>query len=136
MKFFNLLIGWFFYFFIKTFYWRTDNRCDRRFDWHTRDKPPNSNELVDRTAPYYEFCIENFGCERCMFESNFPVDKDSVSYPVLWNAFKKLTAAYSPAERLQLFHGTAVKVYRLNRPSPANPNVHPSSSALNSAGGA
>ena len=106
------------------------------FDWHTRSKPPGSEELLTATRRYYDHTIDLFGTDRCMFESNFPVDRISCSYNVLWNAFKKLTAAYSPAERLQLFHGTAVKVYRLNRPSPANPNVHPSSSALNSAGGA
>ena len=83
------------------------------FDWHLRDKPPTSDELVDRTAPYYEFCIDQFGADRCMFESNYPVDKDSVSYPVLWNAFKKMAMSKSEAEKDLLFRGTAERVYRL-----------------------
>ena len=83
------------------------------FNWHKRDKPPTSNELVDATAPYYEFCIDTFGAERCMFESNFPVDKFSCSYPVLWNAFKKIAQSRSEDEKALLFHDTATRVYRL-----------------------
>jgi predicted TIM-barrel fold metal-dependent hydrolase len=86
-------------------------RCG--FDWHTRPAPPNSAELVDATAPYYLFCIEAFGPNRCMFESNFPVDKISFSYGVLWNAFKRMTKDFSPTERAALFHDTAARVYRL-----------------------
>lgn len=86
-------------------------RCG--FDWHTRPAPPNSTELVDATAPYYLFCIEEFGPNRCMFESNFPVDKISFSYGVLWNAFKHMTKDFSPTERAALFHDTAARVYRL-----------------------
>lgn len=86
-------------------------RCG--FDWHTRPAPPSSTELVDATAPYYLFCIEKFGPNRCMFESNFPVDKVSFSYGVLWNAFKRMTQSFSPAERAALFHDTAARVYRL-----------------------
>lgn len=84
------------------------------FDWHLRERPPSSNELVERTAPYYEYCIDHFGAERCMFESNFPVDKDSVSYPILWNAFKKIAMNRSESEKLLLFKETAEKVYRLS----------------------
>ncbi len=83
------------------------------FDWHKRDLPPTSDELVDKTAAYYEHCINTFGAERCMFESNFPVDRESVSYGILWNAFKKMTAGLSRVEREALFHGTATRVYRL-----------------------
>ena len=83
------------------------------FDWHTRPAPPNSAELIDATAPYYLFCIEKFGPNRCMFESNFPVDKISFSYGVLWNAFKRMTKEFSPTERAALFHDTAARVYRL-----------------------
>ena len=83
------------------------------FDWHKRDLPPTSDELVDKTAAYYEHCINTFGVERCMFESNFPVDRESVSYGVLWNAFKKMTASLTCAERAALFHDTATRVYRL-----------------------
>jgi len=57
--------------------------------------------------------IELFGVERCMFESNFPVDKLSCGYTVLWNSFKKLTRDYSAAERAALFHDTAARIYRL-----------------------
>jgi predicted TIM-barrel fold metal-dependent hydrolase len=83
------------------------------FGWHNREKPPTSDELAEATAPYYHFCIDQFGVERCMFESNFPVDKLSVSYGVLWNAFKKIAREYSNAERAALFHDTAARVYRL-----------------------
>ncbi len=83
------------------------------FGWHTRDMPPTSDELAEANAPYYQFCIDQFGVERCMFESNFPVDRLSVSYGVLWNAFKKIARAYSDSERAALFHDTAARVYRL-----------------------
>lgn len=86
------------------------------FDWHKRDLPPSSDELVERTARYYEFCIDTFGVDRCMFESNFPVDKDSCSYNVLWNAFKKMAQGRSDTDRAALFHDTAARVYRLGRP--------------------
>ncbi|MBT6276052.1 MAG: amidohydrolase family protein [Chromatiales bacterium] len=83
------------------------------FGWHTRARPPSSKELCDATRRYYETAIEHFGPQRCMFESNFPVDKVSCSYPVLWNAFKRLTTDYSPNERALLFHDTAQRVYSL-----------------------
>jgi predicted TIM-barrel fold metal-dependent hydrolase len=86
-------------------------RCG--FDWHTRSAPPSSNELIDATAPYYLFCIEQFRPNRCMFESNFPVDKVSFSYGVLWNTFKRMTKNFSVSERAALFHDTAARVYRL-----------------------
>lgn len=86
------------------------------FDWHTRDLPASSDELVDATAPYYMHCIDTFGADRCMFESNFPVDKDSCSYVVLWNAFKKMTSSKSEEEKQSLFHDTAHRVYRLEEP--------------------
>ncbi len=84
------------------------------FDWHSRTRPPSSDELVDATAPFYEHCIDTFGADRCMFESNFPVDKDSCSYVVLWNAFKKMTRNRSERDKAMLFHDTAVQVYRLS----------------------
>jgi predicted TIM-barrel fold metal-dependent hydrolase len=83
------------------------------FGWHKRETPPDSGELADAMGPYYRTCIELFGAQRCMFESNFPVDRVSCSYTVLWNAFKRLSRDYSDAERAALFHGTAAKVYRL-----------------------
>jgi len=52
--------------------------------------PPSSGEMANAWRPYVETCIENFGAGRCMFESNFPVDKGACSYPVLFNAFKRL----------------------------------------------
>jgi len=83
------------------------------FGWHERTVPPNSAELAEAMAPYYRWCIEQFGVDRCMFESNFPVDKISYSYAVLWNAFKRISKDFTPQERAALFHDTAVKVYRL-----------------------
>ena len=83
------------------------------FDWHKRERPPGSAEFMDAQARYFETTLDLFGAERCMFESNFPVDKVSVSYHVLWNAFKRLTANYSAHERACLFHDTAKKTYRL-----------------------
>jgi predicted TIM-barrel fold metal-dependent hydrolase len=84
------------------------------FGWHKRDAPPGSIELSESMGPYYQTCIECFGAERCMFESNFPVDRASCSYTVLWNAFKRLTQGYSQAERSALFHDTATRVYKLD----------------------
>jgi L-fuconolactonase len=83
------------------------------FDWHLRDKPVGSEELAAEMAPLMSYCIEQFGPDRCMFESNFPVDKVSFSHPVLFNAFKRFSKGYSAAERAALFHDTAVKAYRI-----------------------
>jgi len=86
------------------------------FGWHHWERPPSSLELAASTAPYYLHCIEQFGPARCMFESNFPVDKVSCSYTVLWNSFKRLSADLEPEERAALFHDTAARVYRLSAP--------------------
>jgi L-fuconolactonase len=59
------------------------------------------------------YCIEQFGPDRCMFESNFPPDKVSYSYNVLFNGFKRLSREYSPDERAAMFHDTAVRAYRI-----------------------
>ena len=83
------------------------------FDWHERQMPITSRELAQSTAPYYLHCIEQFGPDRCMFESNFPVDKIACSYTVLWNAFKRLAHDFSPGEQSSLFHDTAARVYQL-----------------------
>jgi len=83
------------------------------FGWHERPKPPTSMELCEATRRYYETAIGLFGVERCLFESNFPVDKISCSYNVLWNSFKRITQGYSAAEKAALYHDTAVRVYRL-----------------------
>ncbi len=83
------------------------------FDWHTRPTPPSSQELTDTTSHYYLHTIEAFGPERCMFESNFPVDKRSYSYTAVWNSFKRMTADFSATERTDLFHDPAARAYRL-----------------------
>jgi L-fuconolactonase len=88
------------------------------FDFHLRPRPPGSAEMAEAWRPYVETCIEAFGARRCMFESNFPVDKGMCSYPVLWNAFKRLASGASAAERAALFSGTAARLYRLERLPP------------------
>jgi len=65
-------------------------------------------------APFMTYCIAQFGPNRCMFESNFPVDKVSYSYNVMYNAFKRLSKGYSAAERAAMFHDTAARVYRID----------------------
>jgi predicted TIM-barrel fold metal-dependent hydrolase len=90
---------------------------DNGYGWHLARRPPTSDEFVAAQGPWYEHMIECFGADRCMFESNFPVDRLSLSYRVLWNAFKKLTSGCSPAERVALFAGTASRVYRIAIPS-------------------
>ncbi|MBN3269973.1 amidohydrolase [Bordetella bronchiseptica] len=82
-------------------------------DFHLLAEPPDSRQLANAWRPYVEACIELFGAGRCMFESNFSVDKGMLSYPVLWNAFKRLAAHCSAQEKAQLFAGTAHRVYRL-----------------------
>ncbi len=86
---------------------------DNGFGWHTAERPPTSDELVAAQGSYYQFAIEQFGPDRAMFESNFPVDKFSIGYPVLWNGLKKVAANYSPSEQAEMFTGTARRVYRL-----------------------
>ena len=88
-------------------------RCG--FDWHTRDKPIGSEELATAMRPFLSHCIEQFTPERCMFESNFPVDKVSFSYNVMWNAFKRFSKGYSASERAAMFHDTAARIYRIAR---------------------
>ena len=83
------------------------------FDWHARTEPIGSVELSETMAPFMTYCIEQFGPERCMFESNFPVDKVAYSYNVMYNAFKRLSNGHSVAERAAMFHDTAALVYRL-----------------------
>jgi predicted TIM-barrel fold metal-dependent hydrolase len=84
------------------------------FDWYTRAKPIGSEELAHALAPLMHYCIAKFGPDRCMFESNFPVDKISYGYTVVWNAFKRLSKEYSRSERAALFHDTAARVYRIS----------------------
>jgi predicted TIM-barrel fold metal-dependent hydrolase len=86
------------------------------FDFHERDMPPSSEDLAAAWRQYIEPCIEAFGVDRCMFESNFPPDKQSCGYTELWNAFKRITAHASASEKRALYSGTAAKVYRLTVP--------------------
>ena len=82
-------------------------------DWHLRDVPVGSEELAGSIAPFVNYCIEQFGPDRCMFESNFPVDKVSYSYNVMYNAFKRLTKGYSASERAAMLNDTPVRVHRI-----------------------
>ncbi len=84
------------------------------FDWHLRDTPVGSEELAESMAPFMNYCIEQFGPDRCMFQSNFPADKISFSYNVMYNAFKRLSKGYSASERAAMFQDTATRVYRLD----------------------
>ena len=84
------------------------------FGWNEREIPIGSEELAEAMAPHILWCIEQFGTDRCMFESNFPVDKVSYSYTTLWNAFKLLSRDFSATERAALFHDTAARVYRID----------------------
>ncbi len=83
------------------------------FDLYTLPEPPTSQDLVKLWGPYIETCIEAFGADRCMFESNFPPDKQSCSYPVLWNSYKRMVAGASADEKKAMFSGTAARVYRI-----------------------
>ena len=83
------------------------------FGWHQQNQAPDSAEIAQAFSPYFRFCIEQFGVERCLFESNFPVDKVSCSYAVLWNAFKRMGASYSADQQDALFHDNALALYRL-----------------------
>ncbi len=84
------------------------------FGFEEAQDPPSSEQLATAWRPYVETCIEAFGAERCMFESNFPVDKGSYSYAVCWNTFKRLASGASAAEKAALFSGTATRFYRLD----------------------
>lgn len=81
--------------------------------WHERDIPPGSADLAAAWAPLFDSCIEAFGPNRCLFESNFPVDKGMFSYPVVWNAFKRLASGATATEKAALFHDNALRLYRL-----------------------
>lgn len=87
------------------------------WDFHKQDCPARSAELVAAHRDYYLHTIDCFGPDRCMFESNFPVDKRSVSYGVLWNALKTIAAPFSEDEKTAMFRGTAERVYRLAAPA-------------------
>jgi predicted TIM-barrel fold metal-dependent hydrolase len=82
--------------------------------WSKQDRPPGSDQVVAWWGDDIRFCIDTFGPDRCLFESNFPVDRWAVGYTVLWNAFQKIAAGYSDAEQDALFSGTAIRAYRLD----------------------
>lgn len=83
------------------------------FDFHERSLPPTSQDLAAAWGDYMGATIDIFGAERCMFESNFPVDKGTTSYPVLWNAFKRIASGRSEVAKDALFSGTARRIYSL-----------------------
>jgi predicted TIM-barrel fold metal-dependent hydrolase len=87
---------------------------DNGFGWSERDTPPSSDEFVEVQERYYDHTIQCFGADRCMFESNFPVDRLSIAYPVLYNGLKKIAAKYSDDEQNAMFSGTASRVYKLD----------------------
>jgi len=81
------------------------------WNFHKQNKPASSDQIVDMHHEYYLHTINCFGVERCMFESNFPVDRRSVSYHVIWNAFKKMVLGYSDEDKNKLFFKNAKDVY-------------------------
>ena len=81
--------------------------------WHKHPSPPTAATVAEAWRDPIRLCIELFGADRCMFESNFPVDKFSMDYATLWNAFDLISADLSPTERSALFHDTAASVYRI-----------------------
>jgi predicted TIM-barrel fold metal-dependent hydrolase len=86
---------------------------DNGFGWNGRERPASSDEFVAAQGRYYLHMIECFTPERCMFESNFPVDKMSISYPVLWNGLKRIVRDFSADEKNAMFQGTASRIYKL-----------------------
>jgi len=85
------------------------------FRWDKQERPPTSEELAEPWAEPVQYVIEQFRPERCMFESNFPVDKRGAGYVVLWNAFKRIASSYSAEEKRDLFHNTAARAYRIEQ---------------------
>ena len=81
--------------------------------WHKQDVSPTSEEVAAVWGDPIRWCIDTFGPSRCMFESNFPVDRASVSYSTLWNSFVIMAAGYDDKERQQLFRQTALTAYRI-----------------------
>lgn len=85
--------------------------------WENRERPPTSDDVAATWGDLIRWTIDTFGPDRCLFESNYPVDGETTGYAVLWNAFKKLTVGYDAADRAALFAGTARRVYRLDPPA-------------------
>jgi len=88
------------------------------YHMHQTDSPWGSDKFLETLMPRYQYALEAFGPERCMFESNFPVDKDCISYRTLWNFFKKIASqlGLSETEKMAVFSGTAARAYRLQAP--------------------
>ena len=84
------------------------------YQFESQQFPPSSNELANEWKPFFETTIDAFGSERCMFESNFPVDKVTSSYTVYWNTFKRIALNASATEKRFLFHDTAKNFYNLD----------------------
>ena len=99
---------------------RVGTDWEPEFHMHKRATPIGSEELCETLFKFYSYAIDVFGPSRCMFESNFPVDKECVSYRTLWNSFKRIAArkGLSEAEKADIFAGTASRVYRLAPPPP------------------
>ena len=93
---------------------------DNGFGWHSQSTPPDSDEFVEAQRDYYLHTIDCFGPDRCMFESNFPVDRFSISYQVLYNGLKKIVADFSEEEKDAMFYGTAERIYRLREEAAKN----------------
>jgi len=86
---------------------------DNGYGWDRAVRPPSSDEFVTAQRDWYLHTIDVFGPDRCMFESNFPMDRMSLSYRTLWNAFKKIADGFTDAEKSAMFHDTAARVYSL-----------------------
>lgn len=82
-------------------------------DWHKRDRPPTSDELLAAAGDIIRYAIETFGTERAMFESNYPAERASCAYGPLWNFFKKVTANFSALDKARLYHDNATRIYKL-----------------------
>lgn len=89
------------------------NMPDNGWGWEKNETPPSSDDLLNAQGDWYHHTIDCFGPSRCMFESNFPVDRTSVDYHVLWNFFKKLAHPFDEEEKNALFAGTARATYGL-----------------------
>lgn len=83
------------------------------YDWQSLARKPDAQTIADTWGDAIRFCIDAFGAQRCLFESNFPVDRVSFDYATLWDAFARIVNGASDAERAALFHDTAARVYRL-----------------------
>jgi predicted TIM-barrel fold metal-dependent hydrolase len=81
--------------------------------WDKREVLASSEEIAVAWGDEIRFAIDTFGPSRCLFESNFPVDKRCFGYVEVWNAFKRLTTDFSQAEKIDMFHDTAARAYRL-----------------------